>query len=147
MQNPALANYATATLLASSKGLGCSLDIVAWLTPYVRARSACVVPSVSRDLQWHQIELSEARLHVHRVKNGTPSIHPIRGDEMRALHKLRRDNPTDAYVFVSERGGPMSPIGFHRLEHFTIRLTISGVGEVCRRAAQVYRNLANNWLE
>jgi hypothetical protein len=26
MQNPALANYATATLLASSKGLGCSLD-------------------------------------------------------------------------------------------------------------------------
>jgi hypothetical protein len=32
MQNPALANYATATLLASSKGLGCSLDIVAWLT-------------------------------------------------------------------------------------------------------------------
>jgi hypothetical protein len=28
-----LANYATATLLASPKGLGCSLDIVAWLTP------------------------------------------------------------------------------------------------------------------
>jgi hypothetical protein len=27
MQNPALANYATATLLVSSKGLGCSLDI------------------------------------------------------------------------------------------------------------------------
>ena len=47
MQNPALANYATATLLASSKGLGCSLDIVAWLTPYVRARSACVAPSHS----------------------------------------------------------------------------------------------------
>ena len=42
-------------------------------------------------------------------------IHPIRGDEMRALRKLRRDYPTDAYVFVSERGGPISPIGFHRL--------------------------------
>jgi hypothetical protein len=38
MQNPALANYATATLLASSKGLGCSLDIVAWLTTTVRPR-------------------------------------------------------------------------------------------------------------
>jgi type 1 fimbriae regulatory protein FimB/type 1 fimbriae regulatory protein FimE len=67
------------------------------------------------DLQWQQIELSEGRLHVHRVKNGTPSVHPIRGDEMRALRKLRRDYPKDAYVFVSERGGPISPIGFHRL--------------------------------
>jgi integrase len=56
------------------------------------------------DLQWQQIELSEGRLHVHRVKNGIPSVHPIRGDEMRALRKLRRDYPTDAHVFVSERG-------------------------------------------
>src|SRR5262245_50466664 len=55
------------------------------------------------DLQWHQIELAEGRLHVHRVKKGTPSVHPIRGDELRALRRLRRDNPTDAYVFVSER--------------------------------------------
>ena len=59
--------------------------------------------------------LSEGRLHVYRVKNGIPSVHPIRGDEMRALRKLRRDYPKDAYVFVSERGGPISPIGFHRL--------------------------------
>ena len=34
---------------------------------------------------------------------------------MRALRKLRRDYPTDTYVFVSERGGPISPIGFYRL--------------------------------
>jgi type 1 fimbriae regulatory protein FimB/type 1 fimbriae regulatory protein FimE len=67
------------------------------------------------DLQWQQIELPEGRLHVHRVKNGIPSVHPIRGDEMRALRKLRRDYPTDSHVFISERGGPMSPIGFHRL--------------------------------
>ena len=58
------------------------------------------------DLQWQQIELSEGRLHVHRVKNGISSVHPIRGDEMRALRKLRREYPKDAYVFVSERGGP-----------------------------------------
>src|SRR5262245_60009740 len=45
------------------------------------------------DLQWQQIELSEGRLHVHRVKNGIPSVHSIRGDEMRALRKLRRDYP------------------------------------------------------
>src|SRR5262249_10238666 len=43
------------------------------------------------------------------------SVHPIRGDEMRALRKLRGEYPKGAYVFVSERGGPISPIGFHRL--------------------------------
>src|SRR6516164_2345435 len=54
-------------------------------------------------------KLSEGRLHVHRVKNGISSVHPIRGEEMRALRKLRRDYPTDAHVFVSERGGPITP--------------------------------------
>src|SRR5258707_14175639 len=54
-------------------------------------------------------------MHVHRAKNGTPSVHPIRGDEIRALRRLRRENPTEAYVFVSERGGPISPLGFHHL--------------------------------
>src|SRR5262249_39013670 len=84
------------------------------------------------DLQWQQIELSEGRLHVHRVKNGIPSVHPICGDEMRALRKLRRDYPTDAHVFVSERGGPISPIGLghdtralqHYLGHKNIQHTV-----------------------
>jgi type 1 fimbriae regulatory protein FimB/type 1 fimbriae regulatory protein FimE len=80
------------------------------------------------DLQWHQIELSEGRLHVHRAKNGTPSVHPIRGDEMRALRKLRRENPTDAYVFVSERGGP-----YHRL--------IQRLGEVAKMPFPVHPHM------
>src|SRR5437899_8866865 len=67
------------------------------------------------DLQWHQIELDQGRMHVHRAKNGTPSVHPIRGDEIRALRRLRRENPPDAYVFVTERRGPMTTIGFHHL--------------------------------
>src|SRR5215831_4742550 len=66
--------------------------------------------------QWHQVELDHGRMHVRRAKNGTPSVHPIRGDEIRALRKLRRESPTEAsYVFVTERGGPMSTIGFHHL--------------------------------
>jgi Phage integrase family len=32
-----------------------------------------------------------------------------------ALRRLRRENPTEAHVFVSERGGPISPMGFHQL--------------------------------
>src|SRR5262249_37686149 len=70
-------------------------------------------------LEWHQIELDQGRLHVRRAKRGTPSVHPIRGDEIRALRRLWRENPTEAYVFVSERGGPISPMGFH---HLMVRL-------------------------
>ena len=36
------------------------------------------------DLQWQQIELSKGRLHVHRVKNGVPRVHPIHGGKNRA---------------------------------------------------------------
>jgi type 1 fimbriae regulatory protein FimB/type 1 fimbriae regulatory protein FimE len=82
------------------------------------------------DLQWQQIELSEGRLHVHRVKNGIPSVYPIRGDEMRALRKLRRDYPKDAYVFVSERGGP---IGLHRL--------IQRVGEAAKMPFPIHPHM------
>src|SRR5262249_43546963 len=82
---------------------------------------------------WQQIELSEGRLHVHRVKNGIPSVHPIRRDEMRALRKLRRDSPKDAYVFVSERGGPISPIGFHRL--------IQRVGEAAKMPFPIHPHM------
>jgi type 1 fimbriae regulatory protein FimE len=67
------------------------------------------------DLQWQHVELDQGRLHVRRAKRGTPSVHPIRGDEIRALRKLRRENPTEAYAFVSERGGPVSTLGFHHL--------------------------------
>jgi len=67
------------------------------------------------DLEWHQIELDQGRLHVRRAKRGTPSVHPIWGDEIRALRKLRRESPSEAHVFVSERGGPISPMGFHHL--------------------------------
>jgi len=60
------------------------------------------------DLEWSQVELDTGRLHVRRAKKGTPSVHPIRGDEIRALRKPRRENSTEAYVFVSERGGSPS---------------------------------------
>src|SRR6516165_12325456 len=64
------------------------------------------------DLQWQQIDLSEGRLHVHRVKNGIPSVHPIRGDKMRALRKLRRDYPREAYVHKNAR---LTPRGRERI--------------------------------
>ena len=33
----------------------------------------------------------------------------------RALRNLRRESRAEAYVFITERGGPMSTIGFHHL--------------------------------
>jgi hypothetical protein len=43
------------------------------------------------DLQWSQVELNTGRLHVRRAKGGTPSVHPMQGDEIRALRRLQRE--------------------------------------------------------
>jgi integrase len=68
------------------------------------------------DLRWNQVDFNAATLHVNRVKNGTPSTHPIRGDELRALRKLQREqDPKSPFVFTSERGSPFAPAGFSRL--------------------------------
>jgi integrase len=45
------------------------------------------------DLRWDQINFATATLHVRRVKNGTPSTHPLQGDEMRALRRLQNGSP------------------------------------------------------
>ena len=45
------------------------------------------------DLQWHQVELATGRLHVRQSKRGTPSVHPLQGDELRALRRLQREQP------------------------------------------------------
>jgi type 1 fimbriae regulatory protein FimB/type 1 fimbriae regulatory protein FimE len=64
-------------------------------------------------LEWSQIDFTTATMHVRRVKNGKPSTHPIRGDELRILRRLQREAPPSAFVFVNERGAPFSPDGFN----------------------------------
>ncbi len=59
-------------------------------------------------LRWDQVSLSQGLLHVTRAKNGTPSTHPLRGPEIRALRRLQRDYPDTPYVFVTERKGPLT---------------------------------------
>jgi integrase len=53
------------------------------------------------DLRWDQVDFNGAVLHVRRVKNGTPSTHPLHGDELRALRRLQRESPTSPFVFVT----------------------------------------------
>jgi type 1 fimbriae regulatory protein FimB/type 1 fimbriae regulatory protein FimE len=65
-------------------------------------------------LEWCQVDFNAASLAVRRAKGGTGSTHPLAGDELRALRRLRREGK-GAFVFTSERGAPFTPSGFARL--------------------------------
>jgi integrase len=68
------------------------------------------------DLEWSQVEFGRsAALHVRRAKNGKPSVHPLRGDELRGLRELRRQFPDSGFVFPTERGGPFTTDAINRL--------------------------------
>src|SRR5262249_50832632 len=57
-----------------------------------------------------EIDIQETHAKHRKLDSQAPLSHRARG-----LRKVRRDYPKNAYVFVSERGGPIGPIGFHRL--------------------------------
>lgn len=59
-------------------------------------------------LRWDQVDLEQGLLHVSRLKNGVPSTHPLRGPEIRALRRLRREYATSPYVFTTERQGAIT---------------------------------------
>src|SRR5215813_6257622 len=66
-------------------------------------------------LRWSDIELATGRIDVRRAKGGTPSVHPISARESRALRRLQREAPKSPYVFISERGAPLSVAGYQRM--------------------------------
>jgi type 1 fimbriae regulatory protein FimE len=66
-------------------------------------------------LRWEQFDLKAGLLSVQRLKQGVPSTHPLRGPELRALRQLRREWPDSPYLFLSERGGPMTASNVRKL--------------------------------
>ena len=73
-------------------------------------------------LTWDQIDFSQGMLHVRRIKNGIGSVQQIGGEEMRMLRALKREDGAGRYVFMTERGAPMTPVGFRK---FLSRLAVA----------------------
>jgi type 1 fimbriae regulatory protein FimB/type 1 fimbriae regulatory protein FimE len=61
------------------------------------------------DLRWDQVDFATATLHVRRVKQGSPSTHPILGDELRFLRRLQREQEPK-----SPSCSPRSAVHLHR---------------------------------
>jgi type 1 fimbriae regulatory protein FimB/type 1 fimbriae regulatory protein FimE len=68
------------------------------------------------NVRWDDLDLTTGRMHVRRAKGGEASVHPVGGKEMRALRRLQRETSVRSpYVFVSERGAPLSVAGYQRM--------------------------------
>ena len=59
-------------------------------------------------LRWEQVDLPRGTLHVNRKKNGEAATHPLSGRELRALRQLKRVYSESPFLFVTERGGPIT---------------------------------------
>ena len=66
-------------------------------------------------LRWDMVDLKQGLLHVTRLKNGVDSTHPLRGPELRALRKLLAQFPDSPYLFITERGGPITASSVRRI--------------------------------
>ena len=66
-------------------------------------------------LRWDQVDLERGLIHVRRLKNGTPSVHPVGGTEIRALRRIKREQLESRHVFLTERRAPMTTAGFRKM--------------------------------
>jgi type 1 fimbriae regulatory protein FimE len=66
-------------------------------------------------LKWEQFDLGQGTVDVNRLKNGISSVRPLGGTELRALRKLQQQEPESRFLFLSERGAPMTAEGFRKL--------------------------------
>lgn len=66
-------------------------------------------------LKWGHVDLKQGHIYINRRKNGISTTHPLFGQEIRALQKIRREDPDSAYVFMTERKGPMTDTTFRKI--------------------------------
>jgi len=65
-------------------------------------------------LLWSDIDFTTGRIHLRRAKGSNDGVHVVQGDELRMLKKLQRDSGNSHYMFISERGAPISTDGFRK---------------------------------
>jgi type 1 fimbriae regulatory protein FimE len=66
-------------------------------------------------VRWDQLDFKRGTFHVVRRKNGRPSVHLLRGTELRMLRKLQRDQrPPSPYVFTTKRKTPITAAAFRK---------------------------------
>jgi len=78
-------------------------------------------------------DLKQGLMHVNRLKNGVTSTHPIRGPELRALRRLKRDYPDTPYLFVTERKGPLTASA--------VRKIVSRAGEIANLGMPIHPHM------
>ena len=66
-------------------------------------------------LRWDQVDFKAGIIHINRLKNGKPGTHYLEGDEIRFLRRLHRDYPDGPFIFVTERGGPLTRSTLNKL--------------------------------
>jgi integrase len=72
-------------------------------------------PSEVCALRWDMVDLPRGLVHVRRSKNGTPSVQPLGGIELRALRKLKREEIESRFVFMTERAAPITTAGYRKM--------------------------------
>ncbi len=85
--------------------------------------------SEAKHTKWTDFDLTPGSgpktLHVRRLKGSNDSVHTLDRDEVSALRKLTA-NSTSPFVFVSERGGPLSPDMIARIVRRTAEIAKLG---------------------
>ena len=66
-------------------------------------------------LRWDMVDLARGLLHVRRAKNGTPSVQPLGGNELRALRRLKREEIESRFLFMTERAAPITMAGYRKM--------------------------------
>jgi type 1 fimbriae regulatory protein FimB/type 1 fimbriae regulatory protein FimE len=65
-------------------------------------------------LEWTHFDFKAGTVYVVRAKKGQNSTHPLSTTEIRALKAIQKENLHSRFVFMNERGAPVSIDGFQK---------------------------------
>lgn len=68
-------------------------------------------------LKWTDIDFPEGTIYIRRIKGSRSGRHPLAGDEIRALKRLKRDDLASPFVFTGNRQAPLSERSISHIVH------------------------------